>query len=163
MYGAVASNSDALVMLVDTLTQWAGLQSVSRCAQTGVVLHGTSSEQQGISECWLLKNEFDKCQAGGLPPPVKIPTEQEQRKAEEARKAAEEARKAAEEARKEEEKQKSKAEEDERAEHKEAGTLGLTEEMDLVTLTSRNEPGVSAGSSEEDSVAKAAREREERL
>ena len=122
----------------------------------GVVLHGTSAAQQGIPECWRLKKEFDKCYAWDLSPPAKIPTEQEQRKAEEARKAAEEARK-------EEEKQKNKAEEDERAENKEAGTLGLTEEMDLVTLTSRNEPGVSAGSSEEDPVAKAAREREERL
>ena len=94
-----------------------------------------------------------------MPPLLKIPTEQEQRKAEEARKAAEEALKATEEARKEEEKQKNKAEEDERAENKEAGTLGLKDEMDLVTLTSRNEPGVSAGSSEEDPVAKAARDR----
>ena len=86
-HGKVAVKSHALVRMVDTLIQWVGLQSVSRCAQTGVVLHGTSSEQQGISECWLLKNEFDKCQAGGLPPPAKIPTEQEARQM----KAAEEA------------------------------------------------------------------------
>ena len=38
-YGAVAANSQALVRLVDSLTQWAGLQSVHRCAMAGVVLH----------------------------------------------------------------------------------------------------------------------------
>ena len=59
---------------------------MSRCAHTEVVLHGTSSEQQGISECWLLKNEFDKCQAGGLPPLAENPAEQEARQ----RQAAEE-------------------------------------------------------------------------
>ena len=64
-YGAVAANSQALERLVDSLTQWAGLQSVYRSATAGVFLHGTSAEKQGIPECWLLKNEFDKCQAGG--------------------------------------------------------------------------------------------------
>ena len=62
-YGSVAANSQALVMLVDSLTQWAGLQSVHRCAMAGIVLHGTSAFEQGIPECWLLKKEFDKCRA----------------------------------------------------------------------------------------------------
>ena len=66
-YGSVATGSAAFDRLVASLTQWVGLQTVSRCAQTGVVLHGESAEKQGIPECWLLKNEFDKCQAGGLP------------------------------------------------------------------------------------------------
>ena len=66
-YGSVATGSAALDRLVASLTQWVGLQTLSRCAQTGVVLHGESAEKQGIPECWLLKNEFDKCQAGGLP------------------------------------------------------------------------------------------------
>ena len=66
-------------------------------------------------------------------------------------------------AKQEEEERENKAEEDERAKHMEVDTLGLTEEMDLVTLSMpKNEPGVSAGSSEEDPVAKAAREREEK-
>ena len=101
--------------------------------------------------------EFDNCQAGGLPPPAQIPTEQESRQM----KAAEEARQAAEEEQKqEEEEMKNKAEEDERAKHMEVDTLGLTEEMDLVTLSMpKNEPGVSAGSSEEDPVAKSVRAR----
>ena len=62
-YRAVAANSQALERLVDSLTQWAGLQSVHRCATAGFVLHGTSAEEQGIPECWLLKKEFDKCRA----------------------------------------------------------------------------------------------------
>ena len=66
-----------------------------------------------------------------LPPPAKIPTEQEARQ----RKAAEEAEKA-------EEERKKKAEEDERAETKEAGLVGLTEEMDLVTLSTLQTPRV---------------------
>ena len=66
-YGSVATGSAALERLVASLTQWVGLQTVSRCAQTGVVLHGESAEKQGIPECWLLQKEFDKCLAGGLP------------------------------------------------------------------------------------------------
>ena len=66
-YGSVATGSAALDRLVASLTQWVGLQTVSRCAQMRVVLHGESAEKQGIPECWALKNEFDKCQAGGLP------------------------------------------------------------------------------------------------
>ena len=68
-YGSVASGSLALERLVGSLTQWVGLQTVLMCAQTGVVLHGESSEKQGIPDCYLLKKEFDKCHAGGLPPP----------------------------------------------------------------------------------------------
>merc|ERR1711994_401326 len=86
----------------------------------GIALHGNSAEQPGIPECWQLKKKFDKCQAGGLPPPGGRRWDVEE--------------------------------------------CSLTEEMDLATLsTSRNGPGVSAGSSEEDPVAKSAREREERL
>ena len=39
-YGSVATGSAALDRLVASLTQWVGLQTVSRCAQTRVVLHG---------------------------------------------------------------------------------------------------------------------------
>ena len=67
MHDSVATGSAAFDRLVASLTQWVGLQTVSRCAQMGVVLHGESAEKQGIPECWLLKKEFDKCQAGGLP------------------------------------------------------------------------------------------------
>ena len=74
----------------------------------------------GVVPKWLdvrlLKKEFAKCQAGGLPPPGGRRWDVEE--------------------------------------------CSLTEEMDLATLsTSRNEPGVSAGSSEEDPVAKSAQER----
>ena len=157
-YGSVASNSPALDRLVDSLTSWVGLQSVSRCAQSGVVLHGVSSEQQGIPECWLLKNEFDKCLAGGLPPPARIPTEQEMRKQEDERK------KALEEQRQAEEERSKKEQEDQRIALEEARTSSLTEEVDLVMLTTpKGGTGVSAVPPEEDELAKAAREKNKRV
>ena len=156
-YGCVASNSPALERLTASLTKWGGLQAVSRCAQSGVILHGVNSEQQGIPDCWLLKNEFDKCVAGGLPPPLKIPTEQEARALQEQRqKALQEQRQAEQESeRKEEEKQ--------RILREQALTSSLTEEADLMMLTTpRGDTGVSAGPPLEDPFVKAAREKRER-
>jgi hypothetical protein len=46
----------------------------------------------GVPECSLLVSEFDKCKAGGLPPPVRLPSEADvQAEAEAARKAQVEA------------------------------------------------------------------------
>ena len=86
-YGAVASQSPALARLTDRLRSWGGLSDVCRCMSGGVVFHDTKA---GIPECSLLVAEFDKCQAGGLPPPARVPTEAEQKaeKAEQARRAA---------------------------------------------------------------------------
>ena len=62
-----------------------------------------------------------------------------------------------------EEERKNKEEDQHRA-NEEARTNAMTEEMDLVMLsTPREEPGVSAGSSEECAIARAAREKEERV
>ena len=44
-YVSVATGSIALDRLVGSLVQWVGLQSVNRFAQSGVVLHGTSSKK----------------------------------------------------------------------------------------------------------------------
>ena len=44
-YVSVATGSMALDRLVGSLVQWVGLQSVNRFAQSGVVLHGTSSKK----------------------------------------------------------------------------------------------------------------------
>lgn len=95
-YGSVATLSPALTRVTDHLRSWGGLASVRRCIEGGVVLHDAAG---GIPECTLLVTEFDKCKAGGLPPPQRIPTEAE-RKAEEAasKKAAEAAETAAREA-----------------------------------------------------------------
>ena len=136
--------------------QWVGLQSVSRCAQSGVVLHGTSTENQGIAECHLLVKEFDKCQAGGLPPPSRIPTEQE------ARQQAEEDKKQAEAKKQIEEEAKKRAEELERLGQETAHASSLIDETDLLMLTSPapplSEAGVSAAHSQ-NPQAEAARNR----
>ena len=74
-YGSVASQSPALVRVVESLRSWAGLGDVLRCMQSGAVFH----DANGIPECRLLNAEFDKCKAGGLPPPSRLPTEAEQK------------------------------------------------------------------------------------
>ena len=68
-YGSVASQSAALVRVVGRLTSWGGLADVRRCIDAGVVFQDPAA---GISECSLLVAEFDKCKAGGLPPPARI-------------------------------------------------------------------------------------------
>jgi len=77
-FGSVASLSPAMHRLVDHLCTSTGLESVTFCLQKKANL------QDGISECGLLLQEFEKCKAGGLPPPAKIPTDAE-KKAEEQR------------------------------------------------------------------------------
>jgi hypothetical protein len=87
-YGSVAQNSPALERLCECLSTLPGLQSVMACAAAGLNLHGTSPAQQGIPECFLLVQELKKCKAGGLPPPIEIPDEQELSRRAEAAKAA---------------------------------------------------------------------------
>lgn len=79
-YGSVASNSPALERLVLRLASWGGLGNVRACIESGVVLH----DPKGIPECHLLSGEFDKCKAGGLPPPTRIPSEADAKAAEQA-------------------------------------------------------------------------------
>ena len=100
MYSSVAALSPALARVTDHLRSWVGLASVRRCIEGSVVLHDTAG---GIPECTLLVTEFDKCKAAGLPPPQRLPTDDE-RQAEEiaAKKAAEAAEVAAKEAEKKE-------------------------------------------------------------
>eukprot|EP00974_Lingulodinium_polyedra_P070989 6871332-Lingulodinium_polyedra.AAC.1 len=70
-YGSVATGSAALDRLAASLTQWVGLQTLSRCAQIWVVFHGESAEKQGIPECWVPSRR--------VAPPARIPAEQEAR------------------------------------------------------------------------------------
>ena len=94
-YGSVATLSPALVRVTDHLRSWAGLPSVRRCIESGSGL----ADEGGIPECILLVTEFDKCKAGGLPPPQRLPTDAERKAAEiAAKKAAEAAEVAAKEA-----------------------------------------------------------------
>jgi len=71
-YGSVAANSLALARLVESLVRWPGLHLVVLCAHCGTALTA-SGFNLGLSDCELLLKEFDKCRAGGLPPPSRIP------------------------------------------------------------------------------------------
>ena len=89
-----------------------------------------------------------------MPPPTKIPTEQE------AREQQEKQRKEAEEKQKAEEEAKKKQEEDERLRQEEAHARAMTEEADLAMLStplSSEVAGVSAASSEDPAVVAAKR------
>ena len=104
--------------------------------------------------------EFDKCQAGGLPPPSRIPSEQE------ARQQAEDGKNQVEAKIKAEEETKNHAEERERYRDDEARASSLTNETDLLVLTSPSPPlggaGVSAAHPE-DPQAEASRKRQEAI
>ena len=76
-FGSVAKASPALKRLTTQLSTFNGLGTVVTTAASGVVLHGASNTQIGISECHYLFKEMEKCKAGGLPPPVTIPDEEE--------------------------------------------------------------------------------------
>ena len=87
-YGSVARHSPVLGRVCEHLSTFVGLQSIMACAAAGLNLHGKSEAQQGIPECYLLVQELEKCQAGGLPPPISIPAEVELHRRAEAAKAA---------------------------------------------------------------------------
>ena len=53
-YGSVVSGSSALKRLQAQLSTFAGLETVQTTAASGVVLHGASETQIGISECHYL-------------------------------------------------------------------------------------------------------------
>ena len=146
-YGSVAQNSPALGRVCEHLSAFGGLQSIMACAAAGLNLHGKSEVQQGIPECFLLVQELDKCQAGGLPPPISIPDEVELHRRAEAAKAAA----AAEELRKAEEAAKAEAEAKKEAAAKadpDADLNGETEILSLATPISRS-PATGAGPSVE--------------
>jgi hypothetical protein len=99
-YGTVCALSWAYARLVIKLETYDGLQLVAATMASGFPLHGSGPGNPGIADCHLLVQEFDRCRAGGLPPPSRIPTAEEL--AEEARKkkqAEEEARRMEKEAR----------------------------------------------------------------
>ena len=101
-YGPVCSQSAAYARLMSQLQAYDGLQVVAVAMASGVPLHGTGPSNPGVVDCHALVNEFDRCRAGGLPPPARIPTAEELAREEEERKRAEDekarAAKAAEEA-----------------------------------------------------------------
>ena len=76
-YGPVAKQSSAYARLLARLKSFEGLQSVSAVMATGVPIHGINDANPGIMDCRLLVAEFDRCRAGGLPPPGKVPTAEE--------------------------------------------------------------------------------------
>ena len=87
-YGSVAQTYPALGRVCEHLSTFVGLQSSMVCAAAGLNLHGKSEVQQGMPDCFLLVQELEKCQAGGLPPPISIPDEVELHRRAEAAKAA---------------------------------------------------------------------------
>ena len=72
-FGQVASKSKAFDRVVLSLRTPGGLRKVSAMCASGVVLHGTSTENPGIIECFRIVEEMQKCKAGGLPPPAVLP------------------------------------------------------------------------------------------
>lgn len=135
-YGSVASLSPAMERLVQRLCSWGGLGNVRSCMDAGVVLH----DPKGIPECGLLAGEFDKCKAGGLPPPVRIPTEASAKAAEQAAAAAAAAAAAHQEEQKELERQRQAETEREQSE------AAYATEADLWLMTAAEATKVGSGS-----------------
>ena len=73
-FGDIASNSQALARLVDSLCTKSGLEKVKTCMEQSIPLQGKSDNIVGIPECRALWQELTKCQQGGLPPPTVQPT-----------------------------------------------------------------------------------------
>ena len=133
-FGSVAVNSPALIRLMEHLGTFAGLQKVMACAASGLNLHGKSPEQQGIPECYILEQELAKCVAGGLPPPMTIPSEVELRqRKEDARQSAEE-----------EKKRKAEEEAETRAQEEVRSAADLDAEADMFVLGSAAAPAESS-------------------
>ena len=74
-YGSVAENSLALERTTAHLMSLPGLRKIKGTIDSGIPLHGVSSENRGVPECFLLNREFGRCKAGGLPPPANVPTD----------------------------------------------------------------------------------------
>ena len=76
-FGSVCILSSAYARLVAKLQTYEGLQLVHAVMQTGGKLNGTSKNDLGIADCYALVKEFERCKAGGLPPPSRVPTQEE--------------------------------------------------------------------------------------
>ena len=76
-YGTVCSLSSAYTRLVTKLETYEGLQLVAATMASGLPLHGSGPSNRGIVDCHALVQEFERCRAGGLPPPSRIPTTEE--------------------------------------------------------------------------------------
>ena len=144
-YGSVAENSAALERTTEHLMSLPGLRKINGAIDSGVPLHGVSSENRGIPECFLLNREFGRCKAGGLPPPAHVPTDAQHEAILEAEKAARDAS-AAEEAKKQKEAQDAaeKAQGERDQQEREANDLMDTE---LLALSSPQGPAgvIAAG------------------
>ena len=79
-YGPVAKNSSAWARLLKKLKSYEGLLSVNSVMALSVPIHGLNAANPGILDAHLLVGEFDRCKAGGLPPPNRVPTAEELRK-----------------------------------------------------------------------------------
>ena len=91
-YGPVCTLSPAFARLLTWLQCYDGLQLAAATMASGAPLHGTCDSNPGIAECRAMIKEFDRCRAGGLPPPSRIPTEKElEEQAKAAKQAQEEA------------------------------------------------------------------------
>ena len=54
-----------------------GLKLVTAVTAAGIPLHGTGPANPGVPDCFALVAEFDRCKAGGLPPPSRVRTAEE--------------------------------------------------------------------------------------
>jgi hypothetical protein len=77
-FGCVARDSPAFHRVIANLRTAGGLRQVAAVAATGTQLHGSGPNNVGIQECHLIKQEMERCHAGGLPPPAVAPGAQKQ-------------------------------------------------------------------------------------
>ena len=89
-FGTVCTLSLAYARLMAQLEVFDGLQLVLQTMIAGVPLDGLGPGNPGIADCHFLVQEFQRCQAGGLPPPSRIPTAEELSEAAERRRRADE-------------------------------------------------------------------------
>ena len=72
-FGKVAEESTSFGVLITHLTTRAGIKKVLACMDSNTHLHGTSSTNIGIRECYEFYEQFAKCLAGSKPPPAVDP------------------------------------------------------------------------------------------
>lgn len=76
-YGPVCALSEAYARLLERLTGYDGLLQVAATMVAGIPPQGSGPSNQGVTACSALVADLERCQAGGLPPPQRIPTAEE--------------------------------------------------------------------------------------